>query len=111
MKITLLLSYLFVSIYCAATQNTTSTENTELKEKDVENTGIIQAKQIVKSVNSSLRLDLNDFKQTLEATDIKDRILVVVSVASIIPEGDYGLLDFFLRYLHARVTRLFWIYS
>lgn len=53
--------------------------------------------------NHSFQLELNDLKQILEADAIKNRDVVVVSIAGAFRKGKSFLLNFFLRYLDAEV--------
>lgn len=59
--------------------------------------------QIVSPTNHSFRLELNDLKKLLEADDIKDRKVVVVSIAGPLRKGKSFLLNFFVKYLDAQV--------
>src|ERR1700712_481941 len=55
-----------------------------------------RAIQIIKPVNSSFELELNDLKPILEADNIKDRHVVVVSIAGAFRKGKSFLLNFFI---------------
>lgn len=54
--------------------------------------------------NHSFQLELNNLKQILEIDKIKNRDVVVVSIAGAFRKGKSFLLNFFLRYLNAQVT-------
>lgn len=60
---------------------------------------------IVPSVNHSFQLELNELKHILEVDDIRDRHIVVVSVAGAFRQGKSFLMNFFIRYLNAQVTK------
>lgn len=67
---------------------------------DFESAGPIQ---IVTPVNNTFQLELNELKHILEADEIKDRHVVVVSIAGAFRKGKSFLLNFFLKYLYAQV--------
>lgn len=52
----------------------------------------------------SFRLELNNLKQILQADEIKNRNVVVVSIAGAFRKGKSFLLNFFIRYLNAKVS-------
>lgn len=112
MKITLLAGCLlsfFVNFRPISSQNANFTEETQSEQNELlksqsESTKTSQAIQIVTFVNRSLQFELDDIKRILAADDIKDRYVVVVSLASTIQEEGNVLLEFFLRFLHAQVT-------
>lgn len=61
--------------------------------------------QIVKTEDDhTFVLDEETLSEVLLQDDIKDRFVVVVSVAGAFRKGKSFLLDFFLRYLYARVS-------
>lgn len=59
--------------------------------------------QIITPVNHSYTLQLDELKRILEVDDIKDRHVVVVSIAGAFRQGKSFLLNFFIRYLNAQV--------
>ena len=65
------------------------------------------ALQIVKSeADFSFSLDENLLKNTLEIKKLKDREVVLISVAGAFRKGKSFILGFFLRYLYARYEHL-----
>lgn len=60
--------------------------------------------QIVLPVNHTLQLELSELKLILESDEIRDRHLVIVSVAGPLRKGKSFLLNFFIKYLRAQVT-------
>lgn len=65
-----------------------------------------EAVQIVK-VNEeahTFRLSENDLTGIIHQDNVKNRDVVIVSVAGAFRKGKSFLLDFFLRYLYARVS-------
>lgn len=62
------------------------------------------AVQIVKLKNHKFNLDLEPLKKILQNPKIKDRKVVVVSVAGAFRKGKSFLLAFFLRFLYACVS-------
>lgn len=69
----------------------------------VEVQGTEHAIQIMAPVNHSMQLRLDEFKQILEADDIKDRHIVVVSIAGAFRQGKSFLMNIFIKYLNAKV--------
>lgn len=63
-----------------------------------------RAIQIITPVNHTFHLELDDLKGILEADAIKDRHVVVLSIAGSFRKGKSFLLNFFIRYLDAQVT-------
>lgn len=59
--------------------------------------------QIVTPVDHKFQLELKDLKRVLEEDEIKDRHVVVVSIAGAYRKGKSFLLNFFLKYLYAQV--------
>lgn len=60
--------------------------------------------QIMAPVNHSFELELEQLKSVLLNKEIKDRHVVVVSIAGALRKGKSFLLNFFLRYLYAQVN-------
>lgn len=63
----------------------------------------VKALQIIAPVNKKLDLQLESLIEILEADNIKDRNVVIVSIAGAFRKGKSFLLNFFLRYLYAQV--------
>lgn len=70
----------------------------------VENINSAGPIQIVTPINNSFQLEIDELKYILEADNIKDRYVVVVSVAGALRQGKSFLLNFFLKYLYAEVN-------
>lgn len=68
------------------------------------NTKPAKAVQIITPKNHTFHLELDDLKEILEADTIKDRNVVVISIAGSFRKGKSFLLNFFIRYLDAQVT-------
>lgn len=62
--------------------------------------------QIVVPVNHVFQLQTEQMKPILENENIKNRKIVVVSIAGAFRQGKSFLLNFFLRYLHAQVSQV-----
>lgn len=60
--------------------------------------------QIATINDKSLTLDLDKFSEMLNADDIKNRSIVVVSIVGAHKIGKSFLMNFFIRYLEAQVT-------
>lgn len=69
-----------------------------------ENTDSARATQIIVSVNHTFQLQENELKNILEADAVKDRHVVVVSIAGAFRQGKSFLMNFFLEYLYAKVS-------
>lgn len=66
-----------------------------------------QAIQIISSTNNhSFELKLNELNKLLQVTEIKDRNVVIVSIAGAFRQGKSFLLNFFIKYLYAQVMKL-----
>lgn len=63
----------------------------------------VEAAQIISIKNSSFHLELDRLKQIVEADDIKDRQVIIVSIAGPYRTGKSFLLSIFLKYLYAEV--------
>lgn len=61
--------------------------------------------EVISESNHVFELNLEKFKNILEAEDIKNRHVVVVSIAGPFRSGKSFLLNVFLRYLYAQVFR------
>lgn len=62
--------------------------------------------QIVRPVSHVFQLQTEQIKPILENENIKNRKVVVVSIAGAFRQGKSFLLNFFLKYLHAQVSRV-----
>lgn len=61
--------------------------------------------QIISSANNhTFSVKLKELSQILEVDDIKDRNVVVVSIAGAPRKGKSFILNFFLKYLYAQVN-------
>lgn len=67
------------------------------------NTEPCEAVQVVAFKDHLFQLKLDDLKTILEADNIKDRYVVVVSIAGAFRKGKSFLLNFFIKYLNAQV--------
>lgn len=63
-----------------------------------------QGIQIITPVNHSWILELNSLQPVLEVDAIKDRHVVIVSIAGAFRQGKSFLLNFFIKYLNAQVN-------
>lgn len=59
--------------------------------------------QIVVPSNHSVNLELDQLTRILQADNIKDRHVVVVSIAGAFRQGKSFLLNFFIKFLNAQV--------
>lgn len=64
----------------------------------------VKAVQIIVPKNHALELRLENFRDILESDNIKDRYVVIVSIAGSFRKGKSFLLNFFLKYLYAQVN-------
>lgn len=64
---------------------------------------------VVANEDHSFKLDEDALHKVLMRDEIKDRYVVVISVAGAFRHGKSFLLDFFLRYLNSKVITLFFI--
>lgn len=71
--------------------------------KSSEDMELARGIQILAPVENSIVLKVNDLKRILEADDIKDRFVVVVSLAGAVRQGKSFLLEFLVQYLNAQV--------
>lgn len=60
--------------------------------------------QIVAPVNHKFNLNLGELRNILETDEIKDRNVVVVSIAGAYRQGKCFMLDFFIKYLESQVN-------
>lgn len=67
--------------------------------------GSAQAIQIISPNDHVFNLELDEIKSILDNDLIKDRGVVVVSIAGAFRQGKSFLLNFFVKYLYAQVTR------
>lgn len=63
-----------------------------------------EAIQIVAPVNHKFQLKTDQLKPIVEHQNIKDRHVVVVSIAGAFRQGKSFILNFFLKYLYAQVS-------
>lgn len=67
-----------------------------------------EAIQIIKPKNHKFELNLESVEQIFQSDEIKDRNVVIVSIAGPYRKGKSFLMNFFLNYLYAQV--IFFIY-
>lgn len=60
--------------------------------------------RIVVPTNNTYELEIDELRHIFEADEIKDRHLVVVSIAGASRQGKSFLLNFFLKFLYAQVN-------
>lgn len=63
-----------------------------------------RAIQIVAPVEHSFQLKADEFKPILESENIKDRNVVVISIAGAFRQGKSFLMNLFIKYLYAQVN-------
>lgn len=63
-----------------------------------------KAIQIIKPIDHTFHLESNYFKSIFDSDDLKDRDVVIVSIAGDLRKGKSFLLNFFLKYLYAQVN-------
>lgn len=68
----------------------------------IDNVG--EAVEIITLHDHKFELQIENLKRILDVSDIKDRYVVIVSIVGALREGKSFLLNFFLRYLSARVS-------
>lgn len=59
--------------------------------------------QIIKPIDHTFHLDSTQLKLILDSDDLRDRNVVIVSIAGDLRKGKSFLLNFFLKYLYAQV--------
>lgn len=62
--------------------------------------------QIVIPKNQTYELEIDELNHILNADEIKDRHIVVVSIAGASRQGKSFLLNFFLKFLYAQVSEV-----
>lgn len=65
--------------------------------------GSTEAFQIINPVNHVFQLKIDELKPILESDNLKDRHVVVVSIAGAYRQGKSFLMNFFIKYLNAQV--------
>lgn len=78
-------------------------QTTKICPADFDSAGPIQ---IVIPKNQTYKLEIDELNHILDADDIKDRHIVVVSIAGASRQGKSFLLNFFLKFLYAQVSSL-----
>lgn len=63
--------------------------------------------QIVIPKKQVFELEIDEVKHILDADEIKDRHIVVVSIAGASRQGKSFLLNFFLKFLYAQVSSIY----
>lgn len=63
------------------------------------------AVRIISTENHQFDLNTNALQKILGANELKDRNVVVVSIAGSLRNGKSFLLNFFLKYLYAQVNK------
>lgn len=66
--------------------------------------GSTEAFQIINPVNHVFQLKIDELKPILESDNLKDRHVVVVSIAGAYRQGKSFLMNFFIKYLNAQVS-------
>lgn len=61
------------------------------------------AVQIVSLKNHTFNLEFNEFEKIINNEKLKDRNVIVVSIAGAYRQGKSFLLNFFIKYLQAQV--------
>lgn len=65
-----------------------------------------KAIQIITPVNHEFKLQLGKLDDILKADEIKDRNVVIISIAGALRKGKSFLLNFILKYLYAQVREI-----
>lgn len=63
----------------------------------------VQIVEIDDEENNTFSLNTTPIENVLYRTDVKDRSLVIISIAGPVRKGKSFMLNFFLRYMNAKV--------
>lgn len=80
--------------------------NSKNKSTTMGDIDIDEAVQIVTCKNHQFELQLQALREILDVDDLKQRSIVVVSIAGSYRTGKSFLLNFFIKYLRAQVSRI-----
>lgn len=75
-------------------------------ESHVDNSDPLPIQIVLANDDHSFSLDEDALSRVLMRDEIKDRYVVVVSVAGAFRKGKSFLLDFFLRYMNSKVNAI-----
>lgn len=62
--------------------------------------------QIIEPIDHTFHLESKHFKSIVDSDDLRDRDVVIVSIAGDLRKGKSFLLNFFLKYLYAQVIEI-----
>lgn len=65
--------------------------------------------QIIKIAGDELEINENNLDRILKSDELRDRFVVVISVAGAFRRGKSFLLGFFIRFLEAMVSKIFFL--